>query len=88
MATIGLHRQILLYYICIQILVSLILLSLGGYVASHIHGFQTSFDFFDSAGHFPYYKIRYYGAVGQATFGVLGAIMSLLHLALRSLRDH
>jgi hypothetical protein len=76
------------FYICIQIFVSLIVLSLGGYVASHVHGFQTSFEFFDSASRFPYYKIMYYGAVGQAAFGVLGAIMSLLRLALRGLCDH
>ncbi|CAG8393831.1 unnamed protein product [Penicillium salamii] len=75
------------YYICIQIVVSLIVLSLGGYVASHVHGFQTSFEFFDSASHFPYYKIMYYGAVGQAMFGVLGAILSFLRLVLRGLRD-
>jgi hypothetical protein len=25
---------------------------LGGYVASHVHGFQTSFELFDSEGHF------------------------------------
>ncbi|KAI3188412.1 hypothetical protein CBS147311_10071 [Penicillium roqueforti] len=76
------------YYICIEIVVSLIVLSLGGYVASHVHGFQTSFEFLDSASHFPYYKIMYYGAVGQAAFGILGAIISLLRLALRGLRDH
>lgn len=67
---------------------SLIVLSLEGYVASHIHGFQTSFEFFDSASRFPYYKIMSYGAVDQAAFGVLGAIMSLLRLALRGLCDH
>lgn len=56
-------------------------------MASHAHGFQTSFESFDSASHFPYYKVMYYGAVGQAAFGVLGAIISLLRLALRGLRD-
>ncbi|KGO69110.1 hypothetical protein PITC_017570 [Penicillium italicum] len=69
-------------------IVSLVVLSLGGYVTSHVYSFQTSFEFFDSASHFPYYKIIYYGAVSQAAFGILGAIMSLLRLALRGLRDY
>jgi hypothetical protein len=68
--------------------VSLIVLSLGGYVASHVHGFQTSFDFVGSADHFPYYKIMYYRAVGQAAFGVLVVIMSLVRFAVCGLRGH
>ncbi|CAG8104278.1 unnamed protein product [Penicillium nalgiovense] len=46
------------YYGCIQIVVSMIVLSLGGWIASRVHGFQTSFEFFDR-GHIPYYKIIY-----------------------------
>lgn len=38
--------KFLLYYGCTQLTVGLIVLSLGGYVASHVHGFQTSFDSF------------------------------------------
>ncbi|CAG8875853.1 unnamed protein product [Penicillium salamii] len=51
-------------YRCIQVVVSKIVLSLGGYVANHAHGLQTFFEFIDSDGHFPYYTIMYYGAVG------------------------
>ncbi|CAG8211409.1 unnamed protein product, partial [Penicillium nalgiovense] len=76
------------YYGCIQILVSLVVLSLGGYVASHVHGFQTSFEFFDGEGHFPYYKIMYYGAVGQAAFGSLVVILSLVRFFIADLRGH
>ncbi|OQE29343.1 hypothetical protein PENNAL_c0948G08083 [Penicillium nalgiovense] len=76
------------YYGCIHILVSLVVLSLGGYVASHVHGFQTSFEFFDREGHFPYYKIMYYGAVGQAAFGSLVVIMSLMRFFMADLRGH
>ena len=61
---------------------------LGGYVASHVHGFQTSFELFDSEGHFPYYKDLYYGAVGQAAFGVLAIIISLVPSAICALRGH
>lgn len=57
------------YYIYIRLVVSMVVVSLGGNVASNFHGFQTAFKFLDSAGHFPYYKIIYYGAVSQAAFG-------------------
>ena len=73
------------YYGCVQIIVSLAVLSLGGYVASHVHGFQTSFEFFDSEGHFPHYKIMYYGAVSQAAFGSLVVILSLVRFVVRDL---
>jgi hypothetical protein len=76
------------YYNCIQIVVSLIVLYSGGYIANHVHGFQTSFEFFDSDGHFPYYEIMYYGAVGQAAFGSLLFIRSLVRFALFGLRVH
>ena len=76
------------YYSCIQIVVSLIVLSLGGYVASHVHSFQTSFVFFDSDGHFPYYNIIYYRAVGQAAFGSLLVIRSLVRFTVCGLRGH
>ncbi|OQE51531.1 hypothetical protein PENNAL_c0507G10108, partial [Penicillium nalgiovense] len=49
------------HYGCIQIVVSMIVLSLGGWIASRVHGFQTSFEFFDRS-HIPYYKIMYYGS--------------------------
>jgi hypothetical protein len=81
-------RKYRLYYVCIQLVVGLIVLSLGGYIASHVHGSQTSFGLFDSEGHFPYYKIMYYGAIGQAAFGVLAVIMSLVPFAICALRGH
>ncbi|KAI1829879.1 hypothetical protein DTO027I6_9238 [Penicillium roqueforti] len=65
------------YYGCIQIVVSLIVLSLGGWIASRVHGFQASFEFFDR-GHIPYYNIVYYGAVGLASFGTLVVIASFV----------
>ncbi|KAJ5895697.1 hypothetical protein N7495_007388 [Penicillium taxi] len=76
------------YYICIQIVASVIVLSLGGYVASHVHGFQTAFEFFDSAGHFPYYKIMYYGAVSQAAFGSGVVTMSVVCVFIGGLCGH
>ncbi|CRL31394.1 hypothetical protein EN45_043480 [Penicillium chrysogenum] len=75
------------YYGCIQIVVSMIVLSLGGWIASRVHGFQTSFEFF-ARSHIPYYKIMYYGSFGQAAFGSLVIIMSLVHFPVCGLRGH
>jgi hypothetical protein len=58
-----------------------------GWIASRVHGFQTSFEFFDRS-HIPYYKIMYYGSVGQAAFGSLVIIMSLVRFAVCGLRGH
>ncbi|OQE10055.1 hypothetical protein PENFLA_c097G06750 [Penicillium flavigenum] len=70
------------YYSYIQIVVSVIVLSLGGWIACRVHGFQTSFEFFDR-GHIPYYKIMYYGSVGEAAFGALAVIASSVRFVVR-----
>ncbi|CDM38505.1 unnamed protein product [Penicillium roqueforti FM164] len=59
----------------------MIVLSLGGWIASRVHGFQISFEFFGSEDHIPYYNIMYYGSVGQAAFGSLVVIVSLCVLS-------
>lgn len=81
-------RKYRLYYICTQLVVGLIVLSLGGYVVSKVHGLQTSFELFDSEGRCPYYRTMYYGTVSQAAFGVLAVIMSLVPFAVCALRGH
>jgi hypothetical protein len=65
-------------YGCIQVVLSLVVVCVGGYFASRVHGYQTSFEYFDRAGQFPYYKILYYGAVGEAAFGSLVIIITLV----------
>ena len=65
-------------YGCIQVVLSLVVVCVGGYIASRVHGYQTSFEYFDRAGQFPYYKIMYYGAVGEAAFASLVVIVSLV----------
>ncbi|OQE10570.1 hypothetical protein PENFLA_c089G02992 [Penicillium flavigenum] len=74
-------------YGCIQIVVRMTVLSLGGWIARRVHGFQTSFEFFERS-HIPYYKIMYYGSVGQAAFGSLVIIMSLVRFAVCGVRGH
>jgi hypothetical protein len=81
-------RKYRLYYVCTQLLVGFIVLSLGNYVASKVHGSQTSFELFGREGHFPYYKTMYYGAVGQADFGALAVIMSFVTFAVCVLRGY
>ena len=65
-------------YGCIQVVLSLVVVCVRGYFASRVHGYQTSFEYFDRAGQFPYYKILYYEAVGEAAFGSLVVIISLV----------
>jgi hypothetical protein len=65
-------------YGCIQVVLSLVVVCVGGYFASRVHGYQTSFEYFDRAGQFPYYKILYYGAVGEAACGSLVIIITLV----------
>ncbi|KAJ5778366.1 hypothetical protein N7520_001612 [Penicillium odoratum] len=52
-----LHRdcKFRLYFECLQVTLGLRVLSVGGYVASCVHGYQSSFELFNSHGHFPYY---------------------------------
>ncbi|KAJ5330501.1 hypothetical protein N7476_000284 [Penicillium atrosanguineum] len=38
-----------MYYGCIQFLLSLVVVCMGSYFASHVHGYQTSFEYFDTA---------------------------------------
>jgi hypothetical protein len=52
-----------------------------------VHVFQASFELLDM-DHIPYYKIMYYGSVGQAAFGSLVIIMSLVRFAVCDLRGH
>ncbi|KAI1829217.1 hypothetical protein DTO027I6_9885 [Penicillium roqueforti] len=76
------------YYGCIQIVVGMIVLSLGGWIASRVHGFQTFFDFFGGEDHIPYYKFMYYGSVGQAVFGSLLLIVPFVRFVVRDLHGH
>jgi hypothetical protein len=62
------------FYGCIQLLLSFPLLCIEGYLASQVRGFQSSFKFFTSQDHTPYYEIMYYGATSKAIFGTLVAI--------------
>lgn len=60
-----------IYFECIQVVLALTAVSVGGYIASRIHGSRSSFELLNIHGHLPYYEIMYYGAVGQAAFGSL-----------------
>jgi hypothetical protein len=57
----------------------LIFISIGGYAASCIYGFQSSFGLFGGDDSFPYYAVMDYGAVIQATFGSVVFILILVH---------
>ena len=69
-----------IYFECIQVVLALTAVSVGGYIASRVHGCRSSFDLVNIHGHLPYYGIMYYGAVGQAAFGSLMIIFSIVQL--------
>jgi len=60
-----------IYFECIQVVLALTAVSVGGYIASCVHGSRSSFELLSIHGHLPYYEFLYYGSVGQAAFGSL-----------------
>lgn len=66
-----------MYFGCFQCILSLAIISAGGYLADHVHGFQTSFERFSGNDNFQYYNIMYYGGVGQAAYGSLVIFMAI-----------
>jgi hypothetical protein len=60
-----------IYFECIQVVLALTVFSVGGYIASCAHGSRSSFELLNIHGHLPYYKLMYYGSIGQAAFGSL-----------------
>lgn len=76
------------YYGYIAFVLSLVVLCLGGYIATRVRGFRTSFEPFGSESHFLYYKVMYYGAVGQAALGSLVVIVSLVLFVVHGLCGH
>ncbi|OKP09546.1 hypothetical protein PENSUB_5110 [Penicillium subrubescens] len=71
----------IIYFSGIQLILSLAILSVGGYIANSIHSYQTLFEEFEHyASHFPYYSMMYYGGVGQAVYGTLSVCLSTMFL--------
>jgi ABC-type phosphate transport system permease subunit len=67
-----------IYFACTQLILSVVVLFIGGYVANSIRGYQTLFEEFDvRASHLPYYGMMHYGGIGEAVFGSLVIILSL-----------
>ncbi|KAJ5938393.1 hypothetical protein N7466_001527 [Penicillium verhagenii] len=63
-----------IYFECIQVVVALPAVSVGGYIASCVHGSRSSFELLNIHSHLPYYELMYYGSVGQPAFGSLHRI--------------
>jgi hypothetical protein len=72
------HGTILGLYAVLQMVLALIMIGMGGYLADHVHGFQSSFRKFGANDSIPYYNIMYWGGVAQAAYGaVLTIILAL-----------
>lgn len=61
-----LRNHVVLY---IHLILAVVMIGTGGYLADHVHGFQTSFEKFGAKDGIPYYSIVYYGGVAQAAYG-------------------
>jgi hypothetical protein len=70
-----------MYFGCFQCILSLVIIPTGGYLADHVHGFQTSFERFSGNDNFQYYNIMYYGGVGQAAYGPLVIFVAVASFA-------
>jgi len=67
----------ILVYGFLQIIVAFIVLVSGGYLADHVHGFQTSFGKFGVSDNIPYYSMMYYGGVAQAAYGSVFIVFAI-----------
>ncbi|KAJ5766712.1 uncharacterized protein N7511_004328 [Penicillium nucicola] len=76
-----------MYFGCFQCILSLVIISTGGYLADHVHGFETSFKRFSGNDNFQYYNIMYYGGVGQAAYGSLMIFMAIASFVAFSISD-
>ncbi|KAI3335329.1 hypothetical protein F4824DRAFT_500945 [Ustulina deusta] len=65
-------------FLGIQILLALVLVITGGYLADHVNGFQSSFDKFGGDESIPYYNVMYFGGVAEAAYGALVIVLFLL----------
>lgn len=66
----------------------MIIVYLRGYITSRVYRFQTSSKFVNSKDHFPYCKIIYHGATGEAALGAIVAIISIMCFVVLNLCDH
>jgi hypothetical protein len=83
-----LQESNLLVYAAYQIIVAFVIMIMGGYVADHVHGFQTSFERFGDNDNIPYYSIIYYGGVAQAAYASVLVFLSITVVILVFAFDH
>lgn len=67
-----------------QIIVGLLLISTGGYIADHVEGYQAAFEKFAPGDGIPYYGVIYYGCVAQAVYG---SVLILLSFPIKKICD-
>ncbi|KAI0513315.1 hypothetical protein F5B22DRAFT_248426 [Xylaria bambusicola] len=61
-----------------QVLLALVLIIIGGYLADYVNGFQSSFDKFGRGEDIPYYTVMYFGGIAEASYGALVIALFLL----------
>ncbi|TGJ82220.1 hypothetical protein E0Z10_g6554 [Xylaria hypoxylon] len=72
------HNGLWMCFLGTQILLALVLVITGGYLADHVNGFQSSFNNFGGGENIPYYNVMYFGGVAEAAYGALVIVVVLL----------
>jgi hypothetical protein len=60
------NQSVLAAYGILQLILALVMIGLGSYIADHVYGFQTEFG---AIGRILYYKVMYYGGIAQSAYG-------------------
>ncbi|CAM1503396.1 Fc.00g081720.m01.CDS01 [Cosmosporella sp. VM-42] len=71
-----------------QIGLAIGMIGTGAYLADRVHGFDTSFEKFDTHDSIPYYSLMYYGGVAQAACGSALAFLTITVIVLLFAFDH
>ncbi|KAJ5160961.1 uncharacterized protein N7482_007965 [Penicillium canariense] len=65
------NSNLQIYFGFMQLILSLVILVTGAYLADHVHGCQSSFTVLQGDDRIPYHSIMYFGGVGEAVYGAL-----------------
>jgi len=75
-------------YASVQVILAIFMIAAGGYLADHVHGFQTSFEKFGANDSISYYGMMYYGGVAQAAYGSVLVVLAITVVVFVSVFDH
>lgn len=72
------HDRPWTYYRCIQVCLGLVTISRGASIATRVRNLDTLFQRYGRHDNVPYYKIMYFGGIGQAFYGLLALVLTIV----------